>query len=686
MPSQDRLSPEQLLLKDALGQSHATPPGPPRPPRRPRRKPASPDRTMPRLKVRPRLDAYAQALSEWLEQGCGEAEWEALLGRRDEPGAPPWLNGEVLGLDPLSHRILGMVMGHMIRTTLGGGESPLSSEEEISGRCLLRNLDLPQPQGIWDLAQRLYPGGPLRTKGYLVSDLDAELRMGEEHSSLNLSRLLQADFSLNITTLGLLLGTTPPVEAAKLPSLEELVLPDQVRRVLTRLLAAPPLDRPFKILLEGPEGSGRRSLAQAIASQLKRPFRLVRPMAARQPGVVLAVELVRGFDDDDWRRVSAHPGWLFILRNGEGPYFDPVNLCDLVLDLRNPSAEAMEALAERTLRSVGSVVGSVPAQELGALNVTPGVLVKAIHQVDALAKWDELDAGSATAKIKELMAPASARNSGDPPREVVNPRRSLRELCLPPETRERFQQVIEAIQGRGPMLKEWNIDVDLVGKAQGVALFHGPSGTGKSLGAEVLAHELGLPLWRMEASELESPFVGESESRLHAFFSRSKGEKCVLLLDEADSVLTDRRLAEGSTRRYITSLTNAWLRELDRFEGILVLTSNNASSMDPAVERRIMWRIPFEAPGPDVRVQIWQSLFGNSTIPGREDLDLPAVARQPLTGGRIRNAFLSACQKAAAHGGMTQELLMAACLEEVKSGITGQDSHRTCGFGASLRS
>jgi len=205
------------------------------------------------------------------------------------------------------------------------------------------------------------------------------------------------------------------------------------------------------------------------------------------------------------------------------------------------------------------------------------------------------------------------------------------------------------------------------------------------MAAEVLARELGAPLWRIQASDLESAYVGASESRLHEFFQEAKtnGKNAVLLLDEADSVLGDRSRAEGSTRRYQVSLANAWLRCLDQFEGILVFTTNHASGLDPAIERRIQYRLEFPEPDKQVRARIWTNLFGRARVPGSEALDLTEVAeRFTLSGGLIRNAFLAGCAGAAEVGTMTQEILLEACAEESKSRLRGKKIKQIRGFAA----
>jgi SpoVK/Ycf46/Vps4 family AAA+-type ATPase len=201
------------------------------------------------------------------------------------------------------------------------------------------------------------------------------------------------------------------------------------------------------------------------------------------------------------------------------------------------------------------------------------------------------------------------------------------------------------------------------------------------MAGEVLAHELGLPLLRVEVAELEGSLVGETEARLHELFRSVKNKPSVLLLDEADTMLMERGKTTGSTQHYQNTLVNQWLRELDRFEGILVLTTNMVEALDPAAIRRIQFTLAFELPNAEVRAQIWSTMLGNSPIPGREGLDLHTVAdRYPISGGRIRNVFLAACQKAAVAGAISQAIVLEACEEELRSALPGKRTKQIRGF------
>ena len=92
-------------------------------------------------------------------------------------------------------------------------------------------------------------------------------------------------------------------------------------------------------------------------------------------------------------------------------------------------------------------------------------------------------------------------------------------------------------------------------------------------------------------------------------------------------MLMDRSHAEGSTSRYQINLVNTWLQELDSFDGILVFTTNHADHIDPALERRIQFRLEFQPPTAAVRKQIWENLFRKAPIPGHEELDLSCCRR-----------------------------------------------------------
>jgi SpoVK/Ycf46/Vps4 family AAA+-type ATPase len=128
-------------------------------------------------------------------------------------------------------------------------------------------------------------------------------------------------------------------------------------------------------------------------------------------------------------------------------------------------------------------------------------------------------------------------------------------------------------------------------KTYGTLCFYGPPGTGKTALAEHIAHELQRPLMIRQASDIMSKFVGETEQNMAKMFDEAQNENAVLLLDEADSFLRSRRLAE---RSYEISEVNEMLQGMERFAGVFICTTNLFQELDEAALRRFTFKIQFK--------------------------------------------------------------------------------------------
>ena len=172
------------------------------------------------------------------------------------------------------------------------------------------------------------------------------------------------------------------------------------------------------------------------------------------------------------------------------------------------------------------------------------------------------------------------------------------------------------------------------------ALFAGPSGTGKTLAAQWLATRLGLPLVVVDLAALTSKWVGETEKNLAQLFARAEQLGAVLLFDEADSIFGARTDVASANDRFANNQTNYLLARIDRFDGIVILTSNARARLDPALARRLDAVIEFTLPGPDERRALWRLHLGRAE-------DLPAAIERlavlvDLPGGHVRTAALAA--------------------------------------------
>jgi SpoVK/Ycf46/Vps4 family AAA+-type ATPase len=173
------------------------------------------------------------------------------------------------------------------------------------------------------------------------------------------------------------------------------------------------------------------------------------------------------------------------------------------------------------------------------------------------------------------------------------------------------------------------------------ALLSGPTGTGKTLAARLLASVLGKDLYAVNVATVIDKYLGETEKNLETLFSRAEEIDVVLLLDEGDALLTRRTDVRTSNDRYANLETNFLLQRLEAFEGILVVTTNAGERIDPAFRRRIDVVIDFKPPDSAERWRIWRL-----HLPPEHSVDESFVetvaSRCALTGGQIRNAVLHA--------------------------------------------
>jgi hypothetical protein len=182
-------------------------------------------------------------------------------------------------------------------------------------------------------------------------------------------------------------------------------------------------------------------------------------------------------------------------------------------------------------------------------------------------------------------------------------------------------------------------------------LFTGPTGTGKTLAARLLAGALGKELFAVDLATVVNKYLGETEKNLDAVFSRAEELDVVLLLDEGDALMTRRTDVQTSNDRYANLETNFLLQRLESYEGIIVVTTNTGERIDPAFRRRLDVVVEFRAPDAAERWSIWQLHLPPDHAADDAFLD-EVAARCQLTGGQIRNAVLHASLLALEGGGV----------------------------------
>ena len=237
--------------------------------------------------------------------------------------------------------------------------------------------------------------------------------------------------------------------------------------------------------------------------------------------------------------------------------------------------------------------------------------------------------------------------------ETVTPERTLADVVLPEHTRRTLEQALAQVRNHNLIFGRWGLgERHICGR--GLAFnFAGPPGTGKTICAEAIAHELGMKLLVVQYAEAESMWFGETPKNIAGTFRTAAEQNAVLFFDEADAIATRRSSGAILPHDRESNLTiNVLLRELESFNGIVIFATNLAANFDPAFERRIRSHVLFEMPGAEERVRIWQLQIHPRKTPLAGDVDFSRLAEKfTMSGGDIKNAVIKAAAAAAAEPG-----------------------------------
>jgi SpoVK/Ycf46/Vps4 family AAA+-type ATPase len=435
---------------------------------------------------------------------------------------------------------------------------------------------------------------------------------------------------------------TPP-EA--LPPLDSLLLPGEVAGRAAALVRLVGGDGVQPVLVRGPAASGRATLVAALARELGRglleidePERLAGvagPLATLLDAVPVVTAPRRPDEPLALAPVDGYAGPLAIVAGRQGTVEGSLADDAITLDLGVPPVEL------RTLHWAAALGTHAPADIVGlggAWRLPAGTIHRAGRQAAAeadLAGRARVAPADVRAALRRLQGPGlsllATRVEADGDwNDLAAGETTLRELALL-ELRCRHRETL--------------------GAAAGVrALFSGPSGTGKTLSARLLAGVLGKDLYVVDLASVVDKYLGETEKNLDEVLTRAEEIDAVLLLDEGDALLGRRTEVRAANDRYANLETNFLLQRLEAFEGIVVVTTNAGDRLDPAFRRRIDVVVEFRAPDPPERWLLW-----TLHLPPDHGVDaalLDEVAgRCALTGGQIRNAALHAALLAVEHGG-----------------------------------
>jgi AAA+ superfamily predicted ATPase len=289
----------------------------------------------------------------------------------------------------------------------------------------------------------------------------------------------------------------------------------------------------------------------------------------------------------------------------------------------------------------------------------------------ACSRPENLDAGDPrltrfTAACRDVAAEGVSHLA-----ERIEPIFSLDDVVLPPDRKQQLTEIVDHVRLAPQVLDEWRFR-DQLPYGRGVtALFHGSSGTGKTMAAMGVAHRLGIQLLRLDFSRVVSKYIGDTEKNIDRVFTDAQRSGSAILIDEADALLGKRSEVKDAHDRYANIEVAYLLQRMEAYEGLAILTTNMRQNLDPAFLRRLRFIIDFPRPEVEARAKIWRQCLPDDSHE-LDDTAFRLLARKiDLTGGHIRQITLRAAFIAAAAGAQIslEHIVHAARAEFAKLGM-----------------
>ncbi len=225
--------------------------------------------------------------------------------------------------------------------------------------------------------------------------------------------------------------------------------------------------------------------------------------------------------------------------------------------------------------------------------------------------------------------------------ELIDPSTTMDDVVLHPKTREVLNFLLKQVDASVlKLLREWGIKNRRSG-IDAKVIFYGPPGTGKTITALSLAKSMKKRVLSFDCSKILSKYIGESEKNVRSIFDSYKDlcqktkSKPLLLLNEADQFLSSRSVGVNSSAdKMHNQMQNIFLEQIEKFEGVLIATTNLLESIDPAFSRRFDYKIEFSKPDFKQRLELWRKMLPENAI-YCEDFDIQSLAKFPLSGGQM---------------------------------------------------
>ena len=432
------------------------------------------------------------------------------------------------------------------------------------------------------------------------------------------------------------------------------------------------------LYLSGPRGAGKKLAAEAFCHELKLPLIIVdtRILLSAEIGFQKAVNLL-------FREALLQPAAVYVEHLDLLITDDPKDA-----QYQNILIQAMEELSwvtflagekswhpnpgleKNAFLSIELPVPSYPLRRLlWKLSLNDGYPVSPKVNVDMLANKFRFTGGQIQDAVVHARNLAVMRASDGDGRisiedlyescrawsnqklksmaQKIRPHYRWTDIVLPSDKYQQLREICNYVKHRQTVFYDWGFDRKLsLGKGLNI-FFSGPSGTGKTMAAEIISDELKLHLYKIDLSCVVSKYIGETEKNLSRIFKEAETSNAILFFDEADALFGKRSEVRDSHDRYANIEINYLLQKMEEHEGIVILATNFRKNVDEAFNRRVHFSVDFPFPDEKYRLRIWQNIFPEMTPKGQE-IDYEFLAKKfSLSGGNIKNIALNAAFLAA---------------------------------------
>ncbi|MGA1841675.1 MAG: AAA family ATPase [bacterium] len=455
--------------------------------------------------------------------------------------------------------------------------------------------------------------------------------------------------------------------------------------------------RSLILYLYGPYGSGRQSLAEAICKEINLPLIIsdMEELLARDLPFEDALRLI-------FREAMLQPAAIYL--KGIHPLLGAEEKHHLHLKIIERAIDEFSLLTflageknwEPGALFTGNTFVKVPFQapEFAAqtelwkemtngrfqfspevdfneftskFRFTPGQIKDALSAAQNLALLQDPDEPEITMQDLYQGCRAQCNQKLGSLAQKIIPHYTWEDIVLPGDTLQQLHAICNQMKYKHLVYGKWGFGQKLsLGKGLH-ALFSGPSGTGKTMAAEIIANNLQLDLYKIDLSSVVSKYIGETEKNLSRIFYEAESSNAILFFDEADALFGKRSEVKDAHDRYANIEIGYLLQKMEEYEGISILATNLRRNIDNAFLRRLHFLVEFPFPDEKYRYQIWKKIFPKDA-PIHKNIDFTFLSDHlKITGGNIKNIAVNAAFMAAGNSGsITMEHIIQSTMQEYK--------------------